>query len=210
MMTRKVFDPESIKPALVAWVEILKRLEGEPYHWSVGRARFQKIAYFAQHQGLPLGLSLSGMSCRSITTELKNLLSRLLQNDLIREQRLGKMFAVRVGQTYQDAYKAYAFYLKEWEHIIEKTSDLFMRMDTNQAEIAATVLYAARSICDSRTRTLSEKDILACVMQWKQRRKPALDQEEVGLTIRNLAALNWLNVRASDDLPLPEEATAGT
>ena len=42
------------------------------------------------------------------------------------------------------------------------------------------------------------------VMQWKQRRKPALDQGEVGLTIRNLAALNWLDVKASDDLPLSE------
>ena len=80
-----------------------------------------------------------------------------------------------------------------------------MRMDTNQAEIAATVLYAARSICDSRTRTLSEKDVFACVMQWKQRRKPALDQGEIGLTIRNLAALNWLDVKASSDLALPTE-----
>ena len=145
------------------------------------------------------------MSCRSISAEFKNLMNNLLDSDLIREQRLGRMFAVKVGQTYQDAYKAYATYLKKWEHIIEKTSDLFMRMDTNQAEIAATVLYAARSICDSRTRNLSEKDILACVMQWKQRRKLALDQEEVGLTIRNLAALNWLNVKASSDLPLPAE-----
>jgi hypothetical protein len=32
---------------------------------------------------------------------------------------------------------------------------------------------------------------------------PALDQGEVGLTIRNLAALNWPNVKASSDLPLP-------
>jgi hypothetical protein len=207
MITQKVFDPELIKPAWVASVEILKRLEDEPYHWPVGRVRFQKIAYFAHHQGLPLGLNSSKMSCRSISAEFKNLLSHLLDNGLIREQRLGKMFAVKVGQTYQDAYKAYATYLKEWEHIIEKTSDLFMRMDTNQAEIAATVLYAARSICDSRTRTLSEKDIFTCIMQWKQRRKPALDQGEVGLTIRNLAALNWLNVKASSDLPLPAEET---
>jgi hypothetical protein len=206
-MARKVVDPESIKPAWVAWVKILKRLEDEPYHWPVGRMRFQKIAYFAQYQGLPLGLSLSRMGWRSISTELKNLVDHLLDSDLIREQRLGKIFAVKVGQTYQDAYKAYATYLKEWEHIIEKTSDLFMRMDTNQTEIAATVLYAARTICDSRTRTLSENDILTCVMQWKQRRKPALDQGEVGLTIRNLAALNWLDVKASSDLPLPAEGT---
>ena len=89
------------------------------------------------------------------------------------------MFAVRVGQTYKDAYKVYATYLKEWEHIIEKTLDLFMRMDTNQAEIAATVLYAAHSICDSKTKTLSEKDILACVMQWKQRRTPYSIKEKL-------------------------------
>ena len=206
-MGRKVLDLESIKPAWVAWVEILKRLEEQPYHWLVGRTRFQKIAYFASEQGLPLGLDYQKGSYGPFSPALKALVTRLINNGLIREYRLGKMFAVRVGQTYQDAYKAYATYLKEWEHIIEKTSDLFMRMDTNQAEIAATVLYAAHSICDSKTRTLSEKDILACVMQWKQRRKPAFDQGEVGLTIRNLAALNWLNVKASSDLPLPAEET---
>lgn len=199
--------PEWIKPAWVALVEILKRIEEQPYHWPVGRTRFQKIAYFASEQGLPLGIDYRRGSYGPFSPELKSLVTRLINNGLIREQRLGRMFAVKVGQTYQDAHKAYATYLKEWEPIIEKTTDLFMRMDTNQAEIAATVLYAARSICNNRTRTLSEKDILACVMQWKQRRKPALDQGEVGLTIRNLAALNWLNVNASSDLPLPGEET---
>lgn len=121
-MDKKVFDPESIKPAWVAWVEILKRLEEQPYHWPVGRTRFQKIAYFAQHQGLPLSLSLKRMSCHSISTEFKNLMSHLLDNGLIREQRLGKMFAVKVGQTYQDAYKAYATYLIEEDRTKVKTA----------------------------------------------------------------------------------------
>jgi len=207
-MAKKVLNPVSIKPAWVALVEILKRLEEQPYPWPVGRTRFQKIAYFASEQGLPLGLDYQKGSYGPFSPAVKALVTRLINNGLIREQKLGRMFAVKVGQTYQDAYKAYATFLKEWEHIIEKTSDLFMRMDTNQTEIAATVLYAARLICDSRTRTLSEKDILACVMQWKQRREPALDQEEVGLTIRNLAALNWLNIRTSSDLPLPPGGTA--
>jgi hypothetical protein len=43
------------------------------------------------------------------------------------------------------------------------------------------------------------------IMIGKRRGKPALDQGEVGLTIRSLAALNWLNVKASSDLPLPAE-----
>jgi len=206
--SQKRLTRDSIEPAWIALVEILKRLEEQPYHWPVGRTRFQKIAYFASEQGLPLGLDYQKGSYGPFSPALKALVTCLINNGLIREQRLGKMFAVKVGQTYQDAYKAYATYLKEWEHIIEKTADLFMRMDTNQAEIAAAVLYAARSICDCRPRTLSEKDILTCVMQWKQRRKPGLDQGEVGLTIRNLAALNWLDVRASSDLPLPAEETA--
>jgi uncharacterized protein YwgA len=206
-MDKKSCGPEWIKPAWVALVEILKRIEEQPYHWPVGRTRFQKIAYFASEQGLPLGIDYQKGSYGPFSPALKALVTRLINNGLIREQRMGKMFGIKVGQTYQDAHKAYATYLKEWEPIIEKTADLFMRMDTNQAEIAATVLYAARSICDSRPRPLTEKDVLACVMQWKQRRKPALDQGEVGLTIRNLAALNWLNVKASNDLPLPSEET---
>jgi len=100
-MSKKASDPESIKPPWMACVEILKRLEEQPYHWPVGRLRFQKIAYFAQHQGLPLGLNLSRMSSRSISAELKTLMGHLFNNGWICEQRLGKMFAVKVGQTYQ-------------------------------------------------------------------------------------------------------------
>ena len=43
------------------------------------------------------------------------------------------------------------------------------------------------------------------VMQWKQRRRPKLDDKEVAHTIRNLAALSWLKVKPSPDLPIPDE-----
>ncbi len=43
----RMADPKWVKPAWVALVEILKRIEEQPYHWPVGRTRFQKIAYFA-------------------------------------------------------------------------------------------------------------------------------------------------------------------
>src|SRR5262249_6176548 len=56
-----VADPESafdrgpvrLPPAWVALVEILRRLEREPYRHRVGRTMFQKIAYFATEDGLP-------------------------------------------------------------------------------------------------------------------------------------------------------------
>ena len=45
-------------------------------------------------------------------------------------------------------------------------------------------------------------------MQWKQRRRPKLDDKEVAYTIRNLAALKWLKVKPSPDLPIPDENIA--
>ena len=45
-------------------------------------------------------------------------------------------------------------------------------------------------------------------MQWKQRRRPKLDDKEVAYTIRNLAALRWLKVKPSSDLPMPDAITA--
>jgi uncharacterized protein YwgA len=109
--SQKRFTGDSIEPAWIALVEILKRLEDEPYHWPVGRTRFQKIAYFASEQGLPLGLDYQKGSYGPFSPPLKALVTRLINNGLIREQRLSRMFAVKVGQTYQDAYKAYATYL---------------------------------------------------------------------------------------------------
>jgi len=174
--------PEWIKPAWMALVEILERIEQQPYHPPIGRVAFQKIA-----------------------RELKPLTARLLNNGLICEKRLGRMFAVQVGHTFKDAKKAYMQELKQWEPVIERTTDLFMRMDTAQAEIAATVLFVARSLEKSKGEKPTEREVLEAVMNWKQRRRPPLNEKTVALSIRNLAALGRLNVKASPDLPLPEE-----
>ena len=46
----------ALNPAWVGLVEILSRIEQQPYHWPVGRTLFQKIAYVATNEGLPTGL----------------------------------------------------------------------------------------------------------------------------------------------------------
>jgi hypothetical protein len=92
--------------------------------------------------------------------------------------------------------------------IIEKTADLFMRMETRQSEIVATVLFAANMLVNRKKEQPSEKEVLNEVMEWKQRRRPKLDDKEVASTIRNLAALSWLKVRPSSDLPISDEIIA--
>jgi O-acetyl-ADP-ribose deacetylase (regulator of RNase III)/uncharacterized protein YwgA len=200
--------PERVKPAWVAVVEILSRLEQEPYHWPVGRTTFQKIAYIATQEGLPTGLRYQKSSFGPFSPELKGVITRLVNNGLIREEQLGRMFAVKVGPTFSDARKAYMNELAQWESIIEKTTDLFMRMETRQSEVVATVLFATNMLVNRKKEQPSEKEVLDEVMEWKQRRRPKLDDKEVASTIRNLAALSWLKVKPSSDLPISDENIA--
>lgn len=201
-------SPQWIKPAWVALVEILKRISDEQYHWPVGRTIFQKIAFVATQEGLPTGLAFRRSSFGPFSCDLKPLVAKLANHQLIQEKEQGRMFEVAVGPTYRDAKKAYAGQMEQWEGIIEKTTDLFLRVDTNRAEVIATVLFAGRELAESKSEKPTECDVYESVLQWKQKRRPPIEKDEVASTIRNLAILRWLDVRPSKDLPVPDEAWA--
>ncbi|MCK4340136.1 MAG: macro domain-containing protein [Phycisphaerae bacterium] len=194
-----------VPPAWVALVEVLRRVESEPYHRPVGRVTFQKIAYFATESGIPTGLRYRRGSFGPYAADVKRHVTALVNNGLIREERLGRMFAVRVGQTFDDARRAYADQLAQWRDTLDKITDLFMRMNTRQAEVAATVHFAANELKNRREAQPEESVILRTVMDWKQRRRPPLEEKEVALTIRNLNMLSWIGARVSQDLPVSEE-----
>ena len=139
-------DAHTISPASVALAEILARIKAEPYHWPVGRTMFQKIAYFATAAGLPTGFHFKKGSYGPFATELKPLLTTLANNGLLREERRGNMFIVETGPTYDDVVRLYEATLKEWGPIIEKVTDLVLRMKGREAEVASTVSFAARDL----------------------------------------------------------------
>jgi O-acetyl-ADP-ribose deacetylase (regulator of RNase III)/uncharacterized protein YwgA len=195
-----------MEPAWIALVEVLRRVLKEPYHWPVGRVTFQKIAYFATELGIPTGLQYRRASFGPFAPNLKQLETRLVNNGLIVEQRRGRMFAVKPGPTFDDARRSYANELAQWESIIEELVDLFLRVNTQEAELAATVHFAARTLPRNNGEKPTEREVLNAVMLWKQRRRPPLDEKDVAATIRNLARLRKLEVRQSSDLPLSEEA----
>jgi O-acetyl-ADP-ribose deacetylase (regulator of RNase III)/uncharacterized protein YwgA len=192
-------------PVWVGLVEILHKIENQPYHWPVGRIVFQKIAYIATQQGLPTGFNYQKSSYGPFSKELKPAEAKLINNNLLQEQRLGKMFEIKVGTSFDEARKRYNTLLEKYTPVIEKTADLFMRVDTTQAEILATVIFTADSLKQSSKSTISETDVLEAVVQWKQRRNPPLNKSSVASTIRNLGMLHWLDVRPDNKLPVPEE-----
>jgi hypothetical protein len=112
------------------------------------------------------------------------------------------MFRVFPGLQYNNIRKKRIEDINEWDDVINKTADLFLRLNTKQAELVATVLFVVNET--NNNTEITEQDILKKVMQWKQKRRPPLDEKEVAETIRNLGSLNWINVKPSEKLPVPE------
>jgi O-acetyl-ADP-ribose deacetylase (regulator of RNase III)/uncharacterized protein YwgA len=191
-----------LKSAWVALAAILDLIEREPYHHPVGRIRFQKVAYFATELGLPTGLNYRRSSYGPFADELKGILTRLVNNGLIREEQIGRMFMVKVGPSFQDVFPIYQKDLVVWKPIMDQVADLLLRTSTDQSEIAATVHFTTKALQDFIDRRPTEREVLDAVMRWKQRRNPQLEEGEVAIAIRNLAALRWIDVAPSSDLPL--------
>jgi len=197
--------PFKIKPDWIAILEVLHRIENETYHWPVGRVTFQKIVYFATETGFDTDLTYKQGSYGPYAHNLKTKINQLINNGLIEEDRWGNMFHVATGRTFPDAQKAYLKSIQYREEEISKIVNLFLRMTTNQSEIAATIHFATKLLHNETNETPTEKQVLSFVMKWKAKRRPPLDITEVAKAIRNLAALGWLKVKPSADLPLPDE-----
>lgn len=195
-----------IESGFIPIIEVLKRFEEIPYHWPVGRTTFQKIAYFGTSMGLKTGLEYKRSSFGPFSSQLKAKLTKLVNNGLIREERFGRMFMVKVGDTFKDAREIYKREIASAESIIGKLTDLFCRLNTKQAEIAATVHFARMTMKVSPGAKTTEEEVLNEVMKWKQKRRPTYDKIEIAKTIRNLAVHGWLDVEPSDRLP-PEVET---
>lgn len=195
----------SINPAWIALVEILNQIEKQPYHWPTGRTIFQKLAYVATRQGLPTGFDYQRGSFGPFSPGLKNAESKLINNNLLQEERKGSMFMVKVGPNFDRIRKDYEVALNQWKSVIDKTTDLFMRVNTDQAEVIATVMFAADELKDMSNTVPSEIEVLDAIMKWKQKRRPPLNEPIVASTIRNLGILRWLDVKPDMNLPVPEE-----
>ncbi len=188
-----------IDPAALALVEILRKVENEPYRWPVGRVKFQKLAYFATVAGIPTGLNFGAASYGPYAEELKRLLARLQNNGLVREQRRGRMLETIVGPTYRDAPDSVEVAAK-WAHEIACVADLMARLDTTQCEIAATVHYAATRLSSDTGSRPSASEVIEAVEKWKVRRKPPLKYDDVGRALVNLATQNWIDVEADESV----------
>jgi O-acetyl-ADP-ribose deacetylase (regulator of RNase III)/uncharacterized protein YwgA len=196
-----------VPAAAVALVEVLARLQANPHQPPIGRIFFQKLAYFGTERGLPTGLVFEPKSFGPFSAGLKRLTNRLINNGLVDEDpSAGNRIAVSVGPSYAKAQRAYADELARFEPTINALVDLFSRMTSRKAELAATVHFAAKQLwLANGKQPVAEIDVLSSVKEWKARRKPEFTEAEMALTIRNLGVLGWMTVEPSPELPAVED-----
>ena len=193
---------QKLNPAWVALAEVVYRIEKQAYHMPVGRVIFQKIAYVATALGLPTGLTHIRSSYGPYCRELDEVKKRLSNASLIQEQKSRNMFRVLPGLAYEKDRDKYRDDIQKWDGLINQTVDLFLRLNTNQAEIVATVLFVEKEI--NKNNGIAERDVLNEVMKWKQKRNPPLNEKDVATAIRNLGVLNWFHLQPSPDLPVAD------
>jgi uncharacterized protein YwgA len=166
-----------IDPAWVAIVDVVRIISNGKHYWPVGRTRFQKIAYFLSSLGVPTQLEYERNNYGPYSPGLKAVESQLMNNGLITQRRVGKMIAINVGPTFDDARKAYADKLQEWKGQIERVADLFARMSTKQTEVAASVHLVANELHQRIGRAPTKVEVREEVLKWKSRRRPPLRTE---------------------------------
>ena len=151
--------------------------------------------------GLKTGIEFRRSSFGPFSPQLKAKLTKLVNNGLIKEEKFGNLFMIKVGKTFEDARKVYEKEITSKENVIERLTDLFCRLNTKQAEIAATVHFGWKTMKTKPGVEPTEEDVLNEVMNWKRKHRPPYDRLETAKAIRNLAVHGWLDVKPSEKLP---------
>jgi O-acetyl-ADP-ribose deacetylase (regulator of RNase III) len=202
--------PVRLRAGDIALVAILDRISRERYHSPIGRTSWQKLAYFATQAGIPTGLEFERGNYGPFSSDLKPLLTRLINNGLVVEHRQGRMFVVRPGPTWPDARRQFADELAQLRPMIERVADLFLRIDTKDAEVLASAHYSGSYLLEIAAhrgaKTPSELDVVSEVERWKIRRRPPLSSLEIAEAVRLLDLLRWLDLEPSPDLPVDDLA----
>lgn len=147
----------------------------------------------------------SRISKNAFSEPLKDVAAKLANSNPLQEQRQGKMFVVKTGQNFERVRKRFQASLEKWTPIIENTADLFLRVNTDQAEVIATVMFAADALKKENDAVPTEIEVLEAVLKWKQKRRPPIEETIGASTIRNLCMLRWLTVKPDTSLRVPEE-----
>jgi uncharacterized protein YwgA len=193
---------QKLNPTWLTLLEVVKELSEQSYANPVGRTIFQKIAYIITEQGVDTGFKFGQGDYGPFSHELQEAIKVFANTNLIEEQTLGRMTAIRVGPAYESFRQKHAEELARYQRKIDKTVDLFSRIkNTEQAEEVTTVLFAARKLKKKGdAEAVSEQDIYQYIISWKKSWDKEDKRKAIGGAIRNLEMLDWMRLKYSETL----------
>lgn len=193
---------EKLNPSWLVLMEVLLRLQQQPYANPVGRTIFQKVCYVVTEMGVPTGLQFGKGSYGPFSDEVKPILSEFANRNWLQEASLGRMLSLRVEPSYERERGKYAEVIDQYERKIVKVVDLFSRIkNTEQAEEVFTVLFATRQLkAEQLDRDISEQQLFDYIIAWKKTWSTQEKKEAVANAIRNLLLLGWMRLDFSESL----------
>ncbi|PQV45150.1 macro domain-containing protein [Paraburkholderia sp. BL21I4N1] len=191
---------DAFRPEWAVLMEILRELQLQPYANPVGRTIFQKICYVATEMGIPTGFAFEKGSYGPFSNDVGRALHVFANKNWLKEERLGRMIAMRVTPQFERESRSYSEYISANQKKIRKAVDLFSRIkSTEQAEEVLTVLFASRQMKQSRPNAeLDEQQLFDFVLGWKKSWQTEEKKEAVASAIRNLVILGWMKVTPSE------------
>ncbi|UJJ59716.1 type II toxin-antitoxin system antitoxin DNA ADP-ribosyl glycohydrolase DarG [Rhodanobacter denitrificans] len=194
---------ERANPSWTVLMEVLLRLQRQPYANPVGRTIFQKICYVVTEMGVPTGFQFGKGSYGPFSDDVNPALADLANRNWLHEQPLGRMISLRATPQYENERAKLEVAYRPYERKIAKTVDLFSRIkSTEQAEEVITVLYASRQLKAAYpNQKVSEQQLYSYILEWKKAWDSGEKRLAVAHAIRSLVLLGWMGLDLSDDLP---------
>ena len=197
MSTIKKRLRKKVKPEWILVMKIIENLNKRPYSKPVGRTIFQKICFASEQIGL-VDFNFIKRSYGPFSRETNKAKVSLGNNNILREQKKGRMFVIELGDSYEYFKQKYEKEIMKNQEKIDMVTDLFQRIkNTDQAEEVATVLWVERELKKNNDvdHFITDNDILKEIIQWK----PLWDKKEklthVYDAIVILNMLHWTDVK---------------
>lgn len=193
---------KKIKQEWFVLLEILSKLQQQPYALPVGRTIFQKICYIATGMGLDTGFRYQPGTYGPFSADVKTAITALANANLLLENPLGRMTHLKIGPQYESKRKQNLGIIEKNQTRIDKITDLFLRIkNTAQAEEVSTVLYTVRDLKNKKGRpSVSEEEVYNFIIQWKKSWNTEEKRKTVADTIRSLGMLGWIKIEFSENL----------
>ena len=185
---------ENLNKNWLCVLEIVYRLNKNIYVRYVGRTIFQKICYISTLEGIDTNFKFSQGSYGPYSNSVKEAYTIMANTMLIEEHKKDKMNAIFTTSNYEKMRNANIDIINKNEKIIEKITDLFMRIrDTAQAELYSTIIFSYKEMTKNQ-QTPNEHQLFEHIATWKKHWNNDEKHKEIDQGIIDLNLLGYIKV----------------